>query len=78
MGTVSVRDLRNYGGQVLDSVEKGKTVIVTRDGKPVAELRPLSGPGLSAQALLDCWKNVPGIDGAALRADIAEVLDIDL
>jgi len=53
-------------------------VIVTRDGKPVAELRPLSGPGLSAQALLDRWKNVPGIDGAALRADIAEVLDIDL
>ena len=40
-----MRDLRNYGGQVLDSVEKGKTVIVTRDGKPVAELRPLSGPG---------------------------------
>ena len=78
MGTVSVRDLRNYGGQVLDSVEKGEPVIVTRDGKPVAELRPLSGPGLSAQALLDRWKNVPGIDGAALRADIAEVLDIDL
>ncbi len=73
-----MRELRNSGGHVLDSVERGETVIVTRDGKPVAELRPLSGPGLSAQALLDRWKNVPAIDGTALRADIAEVLDLDL
>ncbi len=73
-----MRELRNYGGHVLDSVERGETVTVTRDGKPVAELRPLSGAGLSAQALLDRWKNVPAIDGKALRADIAEVLDLDL
>ncbi len=58
--------------------ETSETVTVTRDGKPVAELRPLIGPGLSAQALLDRWKNVPAIDGNALRADIAKVLDLDL
>ncbi len=73
-----MRELRNSGGHVLDSVERSETVTITRDGKPVAELRPLTGPRLSAQALLDRWKNVPAIDGNALRADIAEVLDLDL
>ncbi|MGB7163680.1 MAG: type II toxin-antitoxin system prevent-host-death family antitoxin, partial [Mycobacterium sp.] len=36
-----MRDLRNKGGEVLDRVERGECVIVTRDGRPVAELRPL-------------------------------------
>ena len=38
---VTVRDLRNRGGEVLDRVERGESVIVTRDGRPVAKLRPL-------------------------------------
>ncbi len=40
MRTVSARELRNSGGHVLDSVERSETVTITRDGKPVAELRP--------------------------------------
>jgi prevent-host-death family protein len=39
--TVTVRDLRNKGGEVLDRVERGERVIVTRDGRAIAELRPL-------------------------------------
>jgi prevent-host-death family protein len=38
MKSVSVRDLRNSGGDVLYRVEHGETVVVTRDGRPVAEL----------------------------------------
>jgi antitoxin (DNA-binding transcriptional repressor) of toxin-antitoxin stability system len=36
-----VRDLRNRGGEVLDRVERGERLIVTRDGRAIAELRPL-------------------------------------
>ena len=36
-----MRDLRNKGGEVLDRVERGERVVVTRDGRAVAELRPL-------------------------------------
>ena len=36
-----MRDLRNRGGEVLDRVERGERVIVTRDGRAIAELRPL-------------------------------------
>ncbi|MGO9654844.1 type II toxin-antitoxin system Phd/YefM family antitoxin, partial [Mycobacterium sp.] len=49
MESVTVRDLRNRGGEVLDRVERGERVIVTRDGRAVAELRPL--PRRSARAV---------------------------
>lgn len=51
---------------------------VTRDGVAVAVLAPIPRPRLSAQALVERWRNVPVIDGDQLRADIAEVLDLEL
>ena len=43
MTEVTVRDLRNHGGEILDRVESGESLTVTRDGRPVAELGPVSG-----------------------------------
>jgi prevent-host-death family protein len=78
MEEVSVRELRNYGGQILDRVEGGESMTITRDGTPVALISPLPIPRLSAAALLARWKNVPVIDGAQLRQDIAEIMNLDL
>lgn len=78
MQEVSVRELRNYGGQILDRVEGGESVTVTRDGTPVAVLSPLPAPRVSSAALVEKWKNIPLIDGDRLRNDIGEVLDLDL
>lgn len=78
MQEVSVRELRNYGGQILDRVEGGESVTVTRDGTPVAVLSPLPAPRFSSVALLEKWKNIPLIDGDRLGNDIGEVLDLDL
>jgi prevent-host-death family protein len=78
MEEVSVRELRNYGGQILDRVEGGESMTITRDGKPVARLIPLPTPRLTSAALLERWRNVPAIDGDALRDDISQVLDLDL
>lgn len=75
---MSVRELRNYGGQILDRVERGETVTITRDGRPVARLSPLPTPRLSAQALVERWRGAPRLDGEALRTDIAQVMDLDL
>jgi prevent-host-death family protein len=41
MKTISQRELRNDSGAVLRAVEAGETYRVTRNGTPVAELRPL-------------------------------------
>ena len=78
MQEVSVRELRNHGGQILDRVEGGECLTITRDGTPVALLSPLPAPRLSAAALLERWKNVPVIDGHQLRGDIAKIMDLDL
>ena len=75
MTEVSVRDLRNHGGDVLDSVMRGESVTVTRQGKPIAELRPLADAGTSAATLVERWHAIPRIDLDQLRADLDEVLD---
>lgn len=78
MSEVSVRDLRNYGGQILNRVEGGETMTITRDGSPVALLTPFPQPRLSAAALLENWKNIPCIDADSLRRDLDRVLDPSL
>lgn len=73
----TVRELRNHGGDVLDRVAAGERIVVTRDGKPVAELTAVHGARLGREALLARWRHVPRIDGAALRRDLDALLDPD-
>jgi prevent-host-death family protein len=75
MTEVAVRDLRNHGGEILERVAGGEAMTVTRDGRPIAELRPLPRRPLQANLLLQRWRGVPTVDPARLRADIDEVLD---
>jgi antitoxin (DNA-binding transcriptional repressor) of toxin-antitoxin stability system len=75
MANVSIRDLRNHGGEVVDRAARGEQITVTRSGKAVAELRAVSSPALSADTLLSRWRRLPPVDPHALRADIDRVLD---
>jgi len=72
---VSIRDLRNHGGDVIGRVEAGEAITVTRDGKPVAELRPLTGQPIGAAVLLQRWSRLPAVDPVRFRADIDSLLD---
>ena len=78
MGEVTIRELRNHGGDVIDRVAAGETLTVTRDGKPVAELRPLPRPPLSSAALLERFRHIPPVDPYELRRDIDAVIDPSL
>jgi prevent-host-death family protein len=78
MSVVNVRDLRNHGGEVLDRVIAGETVVVSKSGQEVAELRPLRSRGASAGEVLRRWKSLPAIDPDLLRRDIDDVLDTSL
>lgn len=78
METVTIRDLRNHGGDVVDRVEAGERVTVTRDGRPVAELRPVRSPGITATALLKRWRRLQAVEPGALRRDIDAAIDQSL
>lgn len=75
MDTVTIRELRNSGGDVLRRVEHGERIVVTRDGTPVAELRPLPRPRVSSAELIRRRRNLPQVNPDALRRDIDNLID---
>lgn len=75
MNKVTVRELRNHGGEVLDRVARGETLIVTRDGADVAELRPRARKSPTPADLIARRRPLPLVDPATLREDIDAVLD---
>ncbi len=78
MGETTVRELRNKGGDVIERVLAGERITVTRDGKPVAELRPIPRRPLPAAVLVERFKRLPPIDPVAFRADIDAIVDQSL
>ncbi|MCL1897481.1 MAG: type II toxin-antitoxin system prevent-host-death family antitoxin [Micrococcales bacterium] len=73
-----MRELRNQGGQVLELVERGQCFTVTRDGKPVAELRPINRRSLPTAELVMRAKKLPRVDPDGLRNDIDTWIDQSL
>ena len=73
MASVTIRELRNQGGEVVDRAARGEQITITRSGRPVAELRALRVP-LSADAVLERARRLPRVDPVALRADVDELL----
>ena len=78
MSDVTIRELRNHGGDVIERVLAGECLTVTRAGNPVAELRPLPKQGIDATALLQRWKNLPRVNADEFRRDVDAVLDASL
>jgi prevent-host-death family protein len=76
--TIAQRELRNENAKVIAAVTAGETFVVTRNGEPVAELRPLrsgrrtfiSRDEVAALAIAGVR-----IDRARFRADLDDVID---
>lgn len=73
-----MRDLRNNGGEILDAVMRGEGMTVTRQGRPIAELRPLRGPGVRIETLEKVFKGCPTFDYSRLVGDMGEIMDLSL
>jgi len=78
MAQVSIRELRNHGGDVVDRAARGEAITITRSGRAVAELRPVPTSPLSSATPLERWRRLPPVDPVALQADIDRVLDASL
>lgn len=75
MSEATIRDLRNHGGEVIERVRSGQRVTITRDGEPVAELRPVPRRRLTAAVLVEQFRTLPKVDPARLRSDIDAIVD---
>jgi prevent-host-death family protein len=73
---ITQRELRNDSSAVLREVQAGQTIVVTRNGVPVAELRPVPPRRFVPRAVIaDAARRAPRVDGARLRADLDAVAD---
>ena len=72
------RELRNNSGKIMRALDGGEDFVVTRNGKPVGELRPYKRRQfVPTDQLITAFKNVPSIDYEELRADLDAVADPD-
>ncbi|MGB3354361.1 MAG: type II toxin-antitoxin system prevent-host-death family antitoxin [Mycobacterium sp.] len=76
--TIPQRDLRNENAKVIDAVASGETFVVTRNGEPVAELRPIR-PGrrtfIGRDEVEDLARAAVRIDHQRFRADLDTMID---
>jgi len=78
MSDVSIRDLRNHGGDIVDRAARGEPITITRAGTPVARLQPIDRRPIAAGDLLSRWSRLPQLDAESLRTDIDATLDAGL
>lgn len=73
---ITQRELRNDSAAVLRDVQSGQTLIITRNGTPIAEIRPLPPRRFIPRAVIaDAARRAPRVDHARLRADLDAVAD---
>ena len=70
MAEVSIRDLRNHGGEVVERAQRGEQLTITRAGKPVARLVALRSSPVPLDELRRRWARLPRVDPSQLRRDI--------
>jgi antitoxin (DNA-binding transcriptional repressor) of toxin-antitoxin stability system len=75
---ITQRELRNRSGKIMRALDRGETFIVTRNGLPVGELRPvprrLYVPATEVSAAFD---RAPRLDRGRFRRDLDRLVDQD-
>ncbi|OBI59869.1 type II toxin-antitoxin system Phd/YefM family antitoxin [Mycobacterium sp. E796] len=76
--TIAQRELRNDNARVIDAVATGETFVVTRNGEPVAELRPIRAGRrsfVSRDEVAALATSAVRIDHRRFRADLDRLID---
>ena len=60
MTTVTAYEAKTHLARLLKAVERGDRVMITRYGKPVAELVPVADPGRDVAATIERMKRARG------------------
>lgn len=69
--TISLREFRNESATVMDAVESGESFVLTRNGTPVAEVRPIrTKRKISTDELQKIFAMSPAPNYAEMRAEL--------
>ena len=60
---------------MIDRVAAGERLTITRSGRAVAELRPLTQRRIRSTVLLQRWSRIPKVDASRLREDVDTAVD---
>jgi prevent-host-death family protein len=75
---IAQRELRNQNAAIIAAVAAGQSFVVTRNGTPVAELRPIAPSRrtfVASAAIAEVAAGSPHIDAAGFEADLDRVID---
>lgn len=74
--SINQRELRNSSAKVLRKVQAGQVITVTRNGEPVAELRPIQPRRFATRATIsEAATRAARIDAKRFRDDVDAVVD---
>jgi prevent-host-death family protein len=75
---INQRELRNESGEIMRALDAGESFVVTRNGRPVAELTPFRRRRfVPAELVLAAFAGAPRIDAKRFRADGDRWVDQD-
>ena len=76
MTELTQRQLRNDSGEVMRALDRGESFVVTRNGVPVGELRPIRQRRfVPADEVVEMFAAGSPIDHGRFRADVDAILD---
>ena len=75
---ISQRELRNASGAIMRALDRGESFVVTRNGVPVGELRPVRRRQfVRASQVVAAFAGAAPLDAGRFRREIDAVLDQD-
>lgn len=76
MTEVTQRQLRNESGEIMRALDRGESFVVTRNGVPVGQLRPLRQRRfVPIDEVVEMFAGGSHIDFEQFRADVDAILD---
>ena len=76
---ITQRELRNESGKIMRGLDGGKSFVITRNGVPVGELRPVRRRTfVPAEVAVARFASTPRIALGDLRRDLDRLVDQDI
>jgi antitoxin (DNA-binding transcriptional repressor) of toxin-antitoxin stability system len=75
---ITQRQLRNDSGEIMRRLDAGDSFVVTRNGAPVGELRPLRRqPFVPVAEVTAVFRGAPSVDADRFRSDLDRFVEQD-